>query len=114
MAVHSSRNEPQSPDSLVEHPMTDLNIEEKGNPEPVSEEKPSGRKEATPSEHTTIADRHEGDDHGEPDLERTATRRAPIVKVSRSERRGLLARFSLVPEVTVPEDYDYKVKWFIT
>ncbi|GAB7358917.1 hypothetical protein MBLNU230_g4137t1 [Neophaeotheca triangularis] len=36
------------------------------------------------------------------------------VKVPRSERRGILARLSLVAEVTEPFDYSRRLKWIIT
>ncbi|OQE10357.1 hypothetical protein PENVUL_c004G07436 [Penicillium vulpinum] len=37
-----------------------------------------------------------------------------IVVVPRSERRGLLGRFSLVPEITNPRDYGNGIKWAMT
>ncbi|KUJ11958.1 MFS multidrug transporter-like protein [Mollisia scopiformis] len=37
----------------------------------------------------------------------------PVV-VPRSKRRGLLARFTLIPEVEEPYDYKRSTKWFIT
>lgn len=47
-------------------------------------------------------------------LRRTITPKNPIVKVPRSQRRGLFARFALPAEVTQPMDYNNRTKWFIT
>ncbi|TKA65688.1 hypothetical protein B0A49_08555, partial [Cryomyces minteri] len=38
----------------------------------------------------------------------------PPVPVPRSERRGLLARLTVIPEVEEPHDYARKTKWTIT
>ena len=62
---------------------------------------------------STIAD-DDDVERNRPQLERTFTPRPPPVKVPRSKRRGLFARFALVAEVTDPVDYNRKVKWFIT
>lgn len=40
--------------------------------------------------------------------------RAGPIKIPRSKRRGLLASWSLVPEVTESKDYPRRTKWFIT
>ena len=40
--------------------------------------------------------------------------RAGPTKIPRSRRRGLLASWSLVPEVTDPKEYPRRTKWFIT
>ena len=63
------------------------------------------------SEHSTLADQ-DGQDI-EASLERTLTPRRPVVKVPRSSRRGLFARFCVVAEVTEPWDYKNSVKWCI-
>lgn len=66
-----------------------------------------------PSEHSTVGDAQDvevADDI----LERTITPRRPLVKVSRSKRRGLFSRFALLAEVTEPSDYPDRTKWFIT
>lgn len=62
---------------------------------------------------TTVAD-HDAQDHETPDLERTTTQKLPLVKVPRSERRGLFARFAAISEVTEPTHYTNKTKWTIT
>ncbi|RMZ87844.1 hypothetical protein DV736_g4923, partial [Chaetothyriales sp. CBS 134916] len=46
-------------------------------------------------------------------LERTETPKQPVVKVPRSKRRGLFARFAIVAEVTEPRDYPDSTKWFL-
>lgn len=52
--------------------------------------------------------------NSERDLERLETSKAPLVKVSRSEKRGLFARFVLISEVTEPTHYSNRTKWLIT
>lgn len=47
-------------------------------------------------------------------LSRTTTITPDAIIVPRSQRRGLLARFTLIPEVTNPEHYARKTKWFLT
>jgi hypothetical protein len=64
------------------------------------------------SEHSTLADDQSHDVEGA--LERTLTPKKPIVKVPRSKRRGLFARFCVVAEVTDPCDYQNRTKWFLT
>src|SRR4051812_48431937 len=64
------------------------------------------------SAHSTLDD--DRSHNVEAALERTLTPKKPIVKVSRSERRGLFARFCLVAEVTEPWDYKNSTKWYIT
>ncbi|KAF2719659.1 MFS general substrate transporter [Polychaeton citri CBS 116435] len=43
----------------------------------------------------------------------TSSVRQAIVRVPRNQRRGLLARLTLVPEVTNPYDYNRGIKWFL-
>ena len=50
----------------------------------------------------------------EPDLERIQSVKKPLVIVPRAQRRGLLARFAAIPEVTEPIHYSNKTKWLIT
>lgn len=38
----------------------------------------------------------------------------PPVKIPRSKRRGLFARFSVIAEVEEPKHYARRTKWFIT
>lgn len=45
---------------------------------------------------------------------KTNTSQSEIVVVPRSERRGLLGRFCLVPEITNPREYGNKTKWAMT
>ncbi len=44
----------------------------------------------------------------------SSTRARPAVVVPRGERRGLLSRFTIVPEVVNPYDYKRGTKWGIT
>lgn len=47
-------------------------------------------------------------------LSRTTSVTPEAVVVSRAERRGLLARFALIPEVENPYHYSRKTKWLLT
>jgi hypothetical protein len=62
---------------------------------------------------TVIADNEDVEHRGSV-LDRIVTPRRDAVKVPRSQRRGLLGRFTLVAEVQDPYDYNNKLKWFIT
>jgi hypothetical protein len=62
---------------------------------------------------TVIAD-HEDVENGGSALSRVITPRRDAVKVPRSQRRGLLGRFTLVAEVENPYDYSNALKWFVT
>ena len=65
----------------------------------------------------TEAGSHSGDSHSSDDhpISRTTTAQSrALIIVPRSKRRGLFARFSLVPEVERPYDYKNSTKWFIT
>ncbi|KAI9805778.1 MAG: hypothetical protein M1833_005271 [Piccolia ochrophora] len=44
----------------------------------------------------------------------TLQHRNSVQRVPRSQRRGLFGRFTIVPEVADPQQYDRRVKWFIT
>lgn len=67
-----------------------------------------------PSEHSTIRDDGADIEIAGDVLQRTITPKRPLIKVSRSDRRGLFSRFALVAEVTEPYDYKDSTKWFIT
>ena len=55
---------------------------------------------------------HDSDDHP---ISRTSTTQSrTLIVVPRSKRRGLFARFSIVPEVEIPYNYKNSTKWFIT
>ena len=43
-----------------------------------------------------------------------SVRSRPLSIVARNKRRGLLARFALIPEVNRPYDYPRRTKWLIT
>lgn len=44
----------------------------------------------------------------------SSARSRPLVVVPRGERRGLFARFVVIPEVERPYDYSRRTKWLIT
>ena len=119
MAAAHDEEKPGTPDTLCDPgPPTVTTFEterldEKGsryapNPRPARE----SDTDAHSLGHSTIAE-HDVERNGSA-LERTITPRPPTVKVPRSHRRGLFARFALVAEVTNPVDYDRKLKWFVT
>jgi hypothetical protein len=62
---------------------------------------------------TVIAD-NEDAEHGGSALDRVVTPQKDAIEVPRSQRRGLLGRFTLVAEVQDPYDYSNNLKWFIT
>ena len=57
-----------------------------------------------------------GTDTTQRDLEKveTETQDPEPVKVPRSQRRGLFARFAILAEVEEPKHYSRKAKWYIT
>ncbi|KIY03091.1 uncharacterized protein Z520_01558 [Fonsecaea multimorphosa CBS 102226] len=73
----------------------------------------SGSIRSDHSDHSTVIDQQDVE-VGRAALARTITPKRPIVKVPRSERRGLFARFCVMAEVTEPTDYKNSVKWCIT
>jgi len=71
---------------------------------------------STTSEHSTESNRPTPSDTKQRPvtLARTTSVIPEAVIVPRSQRRGLLARFALIPEVENPVHYARKTKWFIT
>lgn len=53
-------------------------------------------------------------DASQQELQRVVSRKELLVYVEKSRRRGLCARFALIPEVTNPYHYSNKTKWLIT
>jgi hypothetical protein len=45
---------------------------------------------------------------------KSSVRSRPLSIIDRSKRRGLLARFTIIPEVERPYDYKRSTKWLIT
>lgn len=95
------------------------------NSEDVLEIHQRGRQEsrdshASSDSERTVSDKDEHDHQVPPHRDRsraqssTRSVRRDVVKVARRERRGLLARFTIVAEVTDPYDYPRKSKWLIT
>lgn len=112
MAERSDRVEPSTLETVIEN--------EKHTPvqgireEPLNkEEHRSSTQDDARSERTTIAER-ESIQQERPDLGRIESVKLPLVKVPRSERRGLFARFAAIPEVTEPHHYSNTTKWLIT
>jgi hypothetical protein len=50
----------------------------------------------------------------QPSKSRSSSVRSRPISIPRSKRRGLLARFTIIPEVQNPHDYKRSIKWFIT
>ncbi len=103
---------PDSPDTLRESALNKGLREEKELGENFDRQSIHSSHSAH-SEQSTVADHHDVE-NGDDVLARTITPKRPIVKVPRSERRGLFARFSVMAEVTDPYDYKNSSKWFIT
>lgn len=110
-AAHNEET-PESPDTLYEPQQAHILSKEKQAGQDAETKSVRTVHSVTASEHSTIAD---GNDHDiEAALQRTLTAKKPVIKVARSKRRGLFARFSVVAEVTEPKDYKNNTKWFIT
>jgi multidrug resistance protein len=94
--------------------------------EAIIEEQDSHRKEddisIAPSRASTSSDNPSTDPKGAPSkaksrpttLSRTTSVIPDAIYVPRTQRRGLLARFTLIPEVENPYHYPRKTKWFLT
>lgn len=111
---------PQSPDTLCDPGLptvtaveTETLEEKQGRYVPESRLTQEIDGGAPSLDNSTIAEDEDIERNGST-LERTVTPIRASVKVPRSKRRGLFARFALVAEVTHPQDYDRKLKWFIT
>jgi multidrug resistance protein len=100
---------PASPETLCGPPSSEKIGKEKG----VEEHFDSRSIHSGRSGHSIVADLHDVE-NADDVLARTVTPKRPIVKVSRAQRRGLFARFSLTAEVTDPYDYKDSTKWLIT
>ncbi len=113
---------PPSPDTLCEEDTTETCNEKKEPRKDVDSQSGhsihGSRSSIARSDHSRTVSDHsqEGVDIDIEDdvLQRTITAKLPLVKVSRSKRRGLFARFALVAEVTEPTSYKNSTKWFIT
>ncbi|EXJ89898.1 hypothetical protein A1O3_02965 [Capronia epimyces CBS 606.96] len=110
MASAYSEKEPVARDTLYSPPSTGgLKSKEQEIDSRSIQSTPS----ITPSTPSTAAEPQDIE-IGNDVLRRTVTLKNPLVKIPRSERRGLFARFALVAEVTEPVDYNNRTKWFIT
>ncbi len=119
-------SKPSSDEKIVSN--KDLGISAIAVPSEVAEaidDPPRGRKESclsessNDSEHTLSDHDHDHQTATPPrSLSRavssTTSVRKAAVKVPRSQRRGLLGRFTIIAEVTNQYDYDRRTKWFMT
>lgn len=111
---------PQDLDAPVQHP--GVSTERDGETSPVVESAHSHDDSDYHSEHTvdTIDEALPEHPVGPNGVEtKSATSRAASVQsrmsiISRGKRRGLLGRFTIVPEVERPHEYGRRTKWFIT
>ena len=112
MAKSCERDEPATRDTLVEREKYNTQGEVR---ECLSAEKEhiSPNQGDTQSE-TSTTSYEEPVSQEERGLERIESVKQPLVKVPRSERRGLFARFAAIAEVTEPHHYANKTKWLIT
>ena len=78
----------------------------------LSEEKLSHETIAGSEQHSSSSIHEEKQDvENSPDLSQGD---CPPTEVSRSQRRGLFGRFTVIAEVQEPKHYSRKIKWFIT
>lgn len=113
MAERSEKHEPWTPSTIVELEEHDTGKHTEEGPTEEKGLRVSSAQNDTQSETTTVAD-HEPAQPEEPDLERIESVKLPLVKVPRSQRRGLFARFAAIAEVTEPHHYSNKTKWLVT
>jgi len=112
MAERSGQIEPSTLDTVIEN--------EKHTAVQGIREEPLNKEEQRSLSHdgaqTETSTRVDGESvqQERPNLERLESVKLPLVKVPRSERRGLFARFAAIPEVTEPHHYPNTTKWLIT
>ena len=103
---------PGTPDTLRD-PASDERVGKEKELESNFDRRSIHSKRSAHSEQSTVDDDHDVENANNV-LARTITPKMPTVKVPRSERRGSLARFAVVAEVTNPYHYKNSKKWFIT
>lgn len=106
--------------ALTKNP--DVDIQDHANHPEAREEHDRGRRRSSNSSNSTTSSQHTESDAHDHQVTHTVSRtqssvrsvRREAVKVPRSERRGLFARFCIIDEVTNAWDYPRKMKWIVT
>ena len=102
---HNQEHIPQDFDGSVEHPSVSTELDNEDEGDSGSRREPSIETiQITAQEQTLPRSKSVS----------SSTRSRTLVIVPRSERRGLLARLTIIPEVTCPHDYKNETKWLIT
>jgi hypothetical protein len=118
MAAAHDEKTPRTPDTLCDPGLPTVTaieaetLDEKGSHYGPGPRSTHVDEDAHSFDHSTIGE--EDVEGNGSTLQRIITPIRPTIKVPRSKRRGLFARFALVAEVTHPQDYDRRIKWFIT
>ena len=112
MAERSERDEPSTLGQPVENEKHIVEHEARKESLPEKEHRTLSHDDVQ-SETSTISDQEPAQQRQQ-DLERVQSVKLPLIKVPRSERRGLFARFAAIPEVTEPQHYSNKTKWLVT
>lgn len=113
MATGSDGEKPSTPSTLVDETIKNIAGNDTTITDCPTEKQTEHRQDDAVSITTTIADQEPGTCEGQ-QVERLQTNKQPLVKVPRARRRGLFARFALIPEVTEPSHYPNTTKWLIT
>jgi hypothetical protein len=100
---------PQDFDGPVEHPGVSTFPDKE-----VKRDETDGDSSHSHSSNGTIEAIPEDMEPTQPSKSRTSSVRSRPISIKRSKRRGLLARFTIIPEVQNPYDYKRSIKWFIT
>lgn len=114
--------EPDTERSIAPNPPPPIDQESR-TPSSLSSQTIGGNDKETPSRHSGVPstiNEDECQDKEERDVELAQkvsiadSLQPPPVKIPRANRRGLLARFTVIAEVEEPKNYSRGTKWFIT
>jgi hypothetical protein len=104
-----NEEEPQDLDGPVEHPGVSSFPDKE-----IKKNDTDGDSSHSHSSNGTIEAIREDIEPVQPSKSRSSSVRSRPISIPRSKRRGLLARFTIIPEVQNPYDYKRSIKWFIT
>lgn len=119
MASSGNDKELQSVSTLVHHSVLDLKSEDSGHHGAPSEKNDlfTSHETLPPStdgREPSNDNKFEADATDSVHLENATPVKRTSVEIPRSRRRGLFARFAVVPEITEPTHYSTKTKWIVT
>jgi hypothetical protein len=100
---------PQDLDGPVEHPGVSTSPDKE-----MKRNDTDGDSSHSHSSNGTIEAIPEDIEPAQPSKSRSSSVRSRPISIPRPKRRGLLARFTIIPEVQNPYDYTRSIKWFIT